>query len=75
MIEIRKSISSYYINDFYMRGTCGDYSCRKFFINLNFTKMNPRGYFKLSPGEHEIEVIIEDVVGNKTSSTFRWQVI
>lgn len=64
-----------FINDFYMSGTCGDYSCRKFYFNLNFTPQNPRGTWTLSPGEHSIEVTAEDIVGNKTSERFQWRVL
>lgn len=64
-----------FITDFYMDGTCGDYSCRKFYFNLNFTRENPRGTMKLSPGTHQVEVIVEDIVGNKTSGSFQWKVL
>jgi hypothetical protein len=64
-----------YINDFYMKGTCGNYHCRKFYFNLNFSPKSPRGTFKLNPGGHEIEVFVEDIVGNKVSESFRWEVL
>lgn len=64
-----------YINDFYMKGTCGDYSCRKFYFNLNFTPQKPRGTFNLPVGGHEIEVTVEDVVGNKATKNFKWKVL
>lgn len=64
-----------FINDFYMRGTCGNYSCRKFFFNLNFTKAAPRKTMTLNPGAHSIEVFVEDIVGNKSSESFQWQVL
>lgn len=64
-----------YINDFYMKGTCGNYSCRKFYFNLTFTKENPRGGWDLPPGEHEVEVTVEDMVGNKASKSFNWKVL
>lgn len=64
-----------YINDFYMTGTCGNYNCRKFYFNLNFSLANPRGTFKLTPGMHEVDVIVEDVVGNKTMKNFLWKVL
>jgi hypothetical protein len=63
-----------YINDFYMKGTCGDYSCRKFYFNLNFSLQNPRGVFNLPIGSHEIEVTVEDMVGNKATKNFKWKV-
>lgn len=64
-----------YINDFYMNGTCGDYSCRKFYLNLNFTQSAPRGTMNLEPGSHSIEVTVEDFAGNKTSGNFQWRVL
>lgn len=64
-----------YINDFYLDGSCGNYSCRKFFINLNFTQEHPRKTMVLDPGEHSVEVSIEDIAGNKTSSIFNWNVL
>ncbi len=64
-----------YIRDFHMEGTCGDYSCRKFYFNLNFTQRNPRAQMNLSPGEHSVEVTVEDIVGNKSSKTFQWKVL
>lgn len=64
-----------YIEDFYMKGTCGNYSCRKFYFNLNFTQAEPRKTMNLSPGKHEVEVSVEDIVGNKATDTFQWKVI
>lgn len=64
-----------YITDFYMNGTCGDYNCRKFFFNLNFTTTAPRGTMRLSPGMHEVEVTVEDIVGNKATKSYQWKVI
>ena len=64
-----------FINDFYMKGTCGDYSCRKFYFNLNFSLEKPRGAFNLPAGEHQIEVMVEDVVGNKATKSFKWKVL
>lgn len=63
-----------FINDFYLKGTCGDYRCRKFYFNLNFSMAKPRDQFSLKAGKQEIEVTVEDVVGNKSSSTFNWTV-
>lgn len=63
-----------FIKDFYLSGTCGDYSCRKLLFNLNFTKEKPRGMFNLPQGEHSIEVMVEDMVGNKASKSFKWRV-
>lgn len=64
-----------YINDFYMKGTCGNYSCRKFYFNLNFTQAKPRGTFNLPAGDHEIDVTVEDAVGNRATKNFKWKVL
>jgi hypothetical protein len=64
-----------FINDFYIDGTCGNYTCRKLLFNLNFTPQTPRGLMKLSPGIHEVEVTVEDVVGNKAVKSYRWKVL
>ena len=64
-----------YIEDFYMKGTCGDYNCRKFYFNLNFSIQNPRGVFNLPVGSHQIEVLVEDAAGNKASKSFQWKVL
>jgi hypothetical protein len=64
-----------YISDFYMDGTCSDYSCRKFYFNLNFTTTKPRGQMTLPPGKHSVDVTVEDIVGNKSSKSFEWKVL
>lgn len=64
-----------YIEDFYMKGTCGNYQCRQFYINLNFTPEVPRQILKLPPGKHQVEVFVEDIAGNRTSDTYEWSVI
>lgn len=64
-----------FINDFYMRGTCGNYQCRKFYFNLNFTSEVPRGTFRLKSGSHRVEVTVEDISGNKATKDFQWEVL
>jgi len=64
-----------YIKDFYLNGTCGNYQCRKFLINLNFTQSSPRGVFNLPVGHHSVEVFVEDQNQNKSSQTFSWEVL
>jgi hypothetical protein len=61
-----------FINDFYMTGTCGNYTCRKLLFNLNFTVEEPRGQMNLSAGEHTVVVEVEDIVGLTTSQAFSW---
>lgn len=64
-----------FISDFHLQGTCGDYSCRKFYFNLNFTTTNPRAQMNLPKGQHTVDVTVEDIVGNKTSKSFSWKVL
>jgi len=65
-----------YINDFYLKKTCGNYSCRKFYINLNFDKnaKDATKFFDLSPGIHEIKVTVSDFVGNQSQKNFQYNV-
>jgi hypothetical protein len=58
-----------------MKGTCGNYQCRQFYINLNFTQEAPRKTLKLNPGKHKIEVFVEDLSGNKSEESFEWKVL
>jgi hypothetical protein len=64
-----------YIKDFYFKGTCGNYQCRQFFFNLNFSPSAPRSLMNLSPGTHVVEVAIEDVAGNRAIQSYRWEVL
>ncbi len=65
-----------YINQFYLKGTCGNYTCRKFYINLNFDINEPKAtkYFKLKKGIHNISVTVEDFIGNSTTKNYSYQV-
>lgn len=64
-----------FINDFYMEGTCGNYSCRKFYFNLNFQQSSPRRTMSLQKGTHKVEVTVEDLAGNKASESYQWRVL
>lgn len=66
-----------YIHDFYLKGTCGNYHCRNFYINLNFNikfKNNATEFFKFEKGQHKIDIKVSDFVGNSTSRSFLYQV-
>ena len=66
-----------YIYDFYLGGTCGNYNCKNFNINLNFDvteQLKATRYFELAPGKHFIEVYVRDFYGNENSKTFSYQV-
>jgi subtilisin-like proprotein convertase family protein len=61
-----------YVNDFYVvPPTCGDYSCREFYIDLGFTTAGQRA-FPSTPGSHTIQVRVKDYNGNSTSSSFTY---
>ncbi|MCK5072759.1 MAG: peptidoglycan DD-metalloendopeptidase family protein [Bacteriovoracaceae bacterium] len=63
-----------YINDFFVPdNTCGNYSCRKFFVNLGFVT-DKTLKFPTQNGEHEISVTIMDYYGNKTTKKFKWEI-
>jgi hypothetical protein len=63
-----------FIKDFFFDGTCGNYSCRKFYFNLNFTREKPRGTMTLAKGTHEVEVTVEDLVGNRSTKSYQYTV-
>jgi hypothetical protein len=66
-----------YIGDFYLKGTCGNYRCRNFIINLNFSKgINSKNtkFLNLPRGIHKVEVTISDFAGNNTSQNFNYEV-
>ena len=64
-----------FIEDFYHPESCGNYSCRKFLMNVGFTKSNPQGYFSLNSGTHKIKIVVSDFLGLKTETEFRYQTV
>ncbi len=63
-----------YVNDFYVNPpTCGNYTCREFYIDLGFTTSGQRA-FPSTPGAHTIQVRVKDYNGNTTSSSFTYSV-
>jgi hypothetical protein len=66
-----------YLKDFYMKGTCGNYNCRDFFININFKvgagKKNTN-FFELDNGAHTIRINAWDFSGNSNSESFSYVV-
>jgi len=63
-----------YIHNFYVPSvTCGNYSCRDFYIDLGFTKSGGRA-FPSTSGEHTISVTVRDFVGNVDSQVYSWTV-
>lgn len=49
--------------------TCGNYQCRRFIIDVGFSKKLPQ-----EAGDYEIVVVAKDHVGNKTEKSFAWKV-
>lgn len=49
--------------------TCGNYECRRFFVNIGFQKKMPE-----TPGTYSIVVVAKDNVGNTTEKPFTWTV-
>ncbi len=68
------SSNAKYVTDFFIADrTCGDYDCRKFFINLGFDPQGNRT-FTTTPGPHKIIVTASDFSGNITSKEYGWTV-
>ncbi|MBN1981183.1 MAG: peptidoglycan DD-metalloendopeptidase family protein, partial [Chitinivibrionales bacterium] len=62
------------VNNFYLPSyTCGDYTCREFYIDLGFTPQGQRT-FPAASGQHTITVTVKDFVGNQDSESFTWTV-
>ena len=62
-----------YVSDFFQERTCGNYDCRKFYINLNFNKDKPTR-FPTAKGSHSIKVVVWDFAGNRAEKSFSWTV-
>ena len=61
-----------FVNDFFVYPpTCGNYSCRSFYVDLGFTTSGQRA-FPSTPGQHNIQVCVWDYYGNTTCSSFDW---
>ncbi|HDQ74242.1 MAG TPA: hypothetical protein ENN19_19420, partial [Chloroflexi bacterium] len=64
-----------HIYDFYVPSvTCGNYSCRDFYIDLGFTKSGGRE-FPVTAGTHHVSVTVRDFVGNVDSQMYAWMVL
>jgi len=63
-----------HIGDFYVPSrTCGNYRCRKIFLDLGF-KPDGRKAFPQDQGNHHIDVKVSDFRGNEAVSTYKWKV-
>ena len=63
-----------YATDYYVvPPTCGDYSCREFYVDLGFIPGSQRT-FPNTDGAHSVLVTVRDFAGNTTSQTYNWSV-
>jgi len=63
-----------FVNDFFVYPpTCGNYSCRDFYIDLGFTTEGQR-VFPSTPGQHTVDVRVWDYNGNSASGSFSWMI-
>lgn len=67
------SSNTQYVNDFFVSGTCGNYSCRKIVVDLGFKK-KPAQVFPTNSGQHQILLRVTDYAGNAADKTFDWTV-
>jgi len=64
-----------YLNDYYVvPPTCGDYSCREFYIDLGFIR-DSQYVFPSDGGEHTVVVTAYDYAGNSVSQSYSWTVL
>lgn len=64
-----------YLNDFYVvPPTCGDYSCRDYYIDLGFIP-DSQFVFPTSGGEHTVHVTVSDYAGNSASQSYTYMVV
>ncbi len=64
-----------YLNDFYLvPPTCGDYSCRDYYIDLGFIP-DSQFVFPATGGQHSILVTVSDYAGNSVSQSYTYTVI
>ena len=63
-----------YLADYYVvPPTCGDYSCREYYIDLGFTTAGQRALPNVN-GSHTVNVTVYDYNGNTASGSFTWTV-
>ncbi|PCJ20010.1 MAG: hypothetical protein COB02_05265 [Candidatus Cloacimonadota bacterium] len=62
-----------YVHDFYVQsGTCGSYRCRKFLIDLGFSKTKINS-LPSDVGQYHIDVFVSDFAGNKHQKSFDFE--
>ena len=63
-----------HVHDFFVKKkTCGNYECRRIFVNLGF-RTDGAPVFPTEPGDHEVVVTATDYALNSVTKTFRWRV-
>jgi hypothetical protein len=62
-----------YVSAFFIPPTCGNYTCRDFYIDLGFIP-GGRRVFPSSGGSHSALVTVRDYAGNTASQTFTWTI-
>lgn len=63
-----------YVSQLFVSPTCGNYSCRDFYIDLGFVPGSARA-FPTNGGTHSAVVTARDYAGNETSQTYTWTVV
>lgn len=61
-----------FVKEFFVpKSTCGNYQCRKIFIDLGFQAQNP---FPTQKGRYTLEVRVHDQAGNMDQSSYQYEV-
>jgi subtilisin-like proprotein convertase family protein len=64
-----------YLSDFFVvPPTCGDYSCREYYVDLGFIK-DSQYVFPSDLGQHTVVVTVRDYAGNSASQSFTYTVV
>jgi hypothetical protein len=64
-----------YLTDFFVvPPTCGDYSCRDYYIDLGFIK-DSQYAFPATAGQHTVLVTVRDYAGNSASQSYTYTVV
>ncbi len=64
-----------YLDDFYLvPPTCGDYSCREYYIDLGFIP-DSQFVFPSTGGQHSVLVTVSDYAGNSDTQAYTYTVI
>jgi len=67
--DLKKDVQKFYVKS----EVCGNYRCRKIFMDLGYTVDGDRSFPK-TKGEHTVDVRISDLAGNSSQDSFSYQV-